>query len=64
MESINSNSHEERKKRVEFAVGLAAIDGGKPTSYTQNLLKQYENGEISVSQFKQAIVEKYAKATN
>ena len=64
MKPINSNSHEESKKRVEFAVGMAAIDGGKPTSYTQNLLKQYENGEISVSQFKQAIVEKYAKATN
>ena len=64
MKTINSNLLEERKKRVQFAVGMAAIDGGKPTSYTQNLLKQYENGEISVSQFKQAIVEKYAKATN
>lgn len=38
MKLVNSNLYEERKKRVEFAVGLAAIDGSKPTAYTQNLL--------------------------
>lgn len=64
MKTIKLNPLEERKKRVRFAVGMAAIDGGKPTLYTQNLLKQYENGEISVNQVKQAIVEKYTKVTN
>ena len=61
MKTINSNLLEERKKRVQFAVGMAAIDGGKPTLYTQNLLKQYENDEISINQVKQAIVGKYTK---
>ena len=61
MKTINSNQLEERKKRVQFAVGMAAIDGGKPTLYTQNLLKQYENDEISINQVKQAIVGKYTK---
>lgn len=61
MKPVNSNLYEERKKRVEFAVGLAAIDGSKPTAYTQNLLEQYETGEITASQIKQAIIEKYTK---
>lgn len=61
MRPINLNPYEERKKRVQFAVGMVAIDRGKPTSYTQNLLEQYENGQITASQVKQAIVEKYAK---
>ena len=46
---------------MEFAVGLAAIDSGKTTVYMENLLEQYENGEITVSQVKQAIIETYAK---
>ncbi|ALS78629.1 hypothetical protein AUO94_08125 [Planococcus kocurii] len=61
MKPVNSNPHEERKKRVQFAVGLAAIDGGKPTTYTQNLLEQYETGEVTANQVKQAIIEKYTK---
>ena len=61
--SMNLNSRPERQKRVRFAVGMAAIDGGKPTAYTQNLLKQYENGELSESQFKKAIVDKYTKVS-
>lgn len=57
------NSNPERQKRVRFAVGMAAIDGGKPTAFTQNLLKQYENGEVSESQLKKAIVDKYTKVS-
>ncbi|WP_394122003.1 antitoxin VbhA family protein [Planococcus donghaensis] len=61
MKTVNSNPYEDRKTRVGFAVGLAAIDGGKPTVYTENLLEQYETGEITASQVKQAIIEKYTK---
>ena len=38
MKSLNSNPYEDRKKRIGFAVGLATIDGKKPTAHTQNLL--------------------------
>ena len=51
----------ERQKQVEFAVGIAAIDGGKPSAFTRNLLNQYEQGQVSSSQLKQAIVEKYIR---
>ncbi|RUS49612.1 hypothetical protein QI30_19450 [Kurthia sp. 3B1D] len=61
---MKANSRLERQQQVRFAVGMAALDGGKPTSFTQNLLNQYENGEVSSSQLKQAILQKYAKATN
>lgn len=27
----------ERKNQIKFAVGMAALDGGKPTAFTQNL---------------------------
>lgn len=60
---MNSYSNLERQKRVRFAVGMAAIDGGKPTAFTQNLLKQYENGEVSESQLKKAILDKYTKVS-
>lgn len=50
------------KKQIEFAVGMAAIDGGKPSPFTQKLLNRYENGEITSAQFKQAIIEQYTKA--
>lgn len=53
------NSNSERQKRVRFAVGMAAIDGEKPTAFTQNLLKQYENGKVSESKLKKAILDKY-----
>ncbi|MBG9453786.1 hypothetical protein ABE61_06735 [Lysinibacillus sphaericus] len=60
---MKDNSRLERKKQVQFAVGVAALDGGKPSVFTQNLLNQYENGQISSSQLKQAIVEKYTRAS-
>lgn len=60
---MNENSREERQKQVEFAVGMAAIDGGKPSVFTKNLLKQYENGQVSSAQLKQAIVEEYTRAS-
>lgn len=60
---MNENSQQERQKQIEFAVGMAAIDGGKPSAFTKNLLNQYENGQVSSSQLKQAIVEKYTRAS-
>ncbi|MFD1928908.1 antitoxin VbhA family protein [Sporosarcina siberiensis] len=60
---MNENSQEERQKQIEFAVGMAAIDGGKPSAFTKNLLNQYENGQVSSSELKQAIVEKYTRAS-
>lgn len=60
---MNENSREERQKQVEFAIGRAAIDGGKPSVFTKNLSTQYENGQVSSSQMKQAIVEKYTRAS-
>ena len=60
---MNENISIERQKQVEFAVGMAAIDGGKPSAFTQNLLNQYEQGLVSSSQLKQAIVEKYIRTS-
>lgn len=61
---MNTNSRLERQKQIQFAVGMAALDGGKPTAFTQNLLNQYETGQLTSSQLKQAILQKYAKASN
>lgn len=61
---MKGKSRSERQKQIQFAVSIAALDGGKPTTFTQNLLNQYENGEVSSNQLKQAILQKYAKATN
>ena len=58
------NSRLERQKQIQFAVGMAALDGGKPTDFTQNLLNQYENGQITSAQLKQAILKKYVKVSN
>ncbi len=60
---MNLDSRPERQKRVRFAVGMAAIDGGKPTAFTQKLLEQYENGELTESQFKKAIFDRYTKVS-
>lgn len=60
---MKTNSRLARQKRVQFAVGMAAIDGGKPTEFTRNLLKQYENGEVSASDLKKAVVSKYTRAS-
>lgn len=53
----------DRKKKVQFAVRMAAIDGGKPSAFTKKLLEQYENGQLTSSQLKQAIVKKYTRAS-
>jgi len=50
-----------RKSEIEFAVGMAAIDGGKPSVFTQALLKRYEEGLITSRELKEAIIKKYAK---
>ncbi|MFN3188834.1 MAG: antitoxin VbhA family protein, partial [Candidatus Paceibacteria bacterium] len=44
---MDQNSYIERQKQVKFAVGMAAIDGGKPSPFTQKLLERYEDGEIT-----------------
>lgn len=61
---MNTNSRLERQKQIQFAVGMAALDGGKPTAFTKNLLNQYETGQVTSGQLKQAILQKYAKASN
>lgn len=58
------NSRLERQKQIQFALGMAALDGGKPTAFTQNLLSQYENGLVSARELKQAIIQKYARTSN
>lgn len=62
VKKMDQNSYIERQKQVKFAVGMAAIDGGKPSPFKQKLLERYEDGEITSAQFKQAIMEKYTKA--
>jgi len=54
----------ERQKRMRFAIGMAAIDGGKPTAFTRELLKQYENGHLTSQQVKQRILQEYTRVTN
>lgn len=54
-------------KQIQFAVGMAAFDGEKLTTFTQMLLNPYENGRITSGQLKQAmqaILQKYVKASN
>ena len=36
-----------RQNEIDFAVEMAAIDGGKPSVFTQALLKKYEEGLIT-----------------
>lgn len=52
---------ENREKQVRIAVGLAAIDGGKPSDFTEKLLRDYERGHISSSELKDKVIKKYAK---
>ena len=61
---MKSTSRLERQKQIQFAIGMAAIDGGKPTAFTQNLLNQYENGQLSARELKQAILQKYVRTSN
>lgn len=51
-----------RRKQINFAVGMASIDGGHPSTFTKELLSLYEDGTISSKEFKKAIEEKYIKA--
>lgn len=50
-----------REKRVEFAIGMAAIDGGKPSDFTQSLLNDFTDGRITADQLRQKVLEKYTK---
>jgi len=58
---MKDNSRLKRQKQINFAVGMASIDGGHPSSFTKRLLTQYENGSISSKELKKAIVKKYTK---
>lgn len=59
---MKNNLQSERQKKVKFAVGMASIDGGKPSVFTKKLLSQYEKGQISSNQLKESIVKNYTKA--
>ena len=61
---MKTNSRLERQKQVQFAFGMAALDGANPTAFTQNLLNQYESGQVTASQLKQAIIQNFVKASN
>lgn len=61
---MKGNSRLERQKQIQFAVGMAALNGGKPSLFTQNLLNQYENGQVISGQLKQAVLQKYVKSSN
>ena len=58
---MDQDSYIERQNQVKFAVGMAAIDGEKPSPFTQQLLNRYENGEITSAQFKQIILKQFIK---
>lgn len=60
---MKENSRLERQKQVNFAVGMAAIDGGKPSNFTRNFLHLYESGQISSSELKKVIINKYTKVS-
>lgn len=50
-----------RKKRIDFAVGMASIDGGRPSAFTKEMLDKYEKGLITSREVKQGIINKYIK---
>lgn len=58
---MQQTSRFERKKQIQFAVAMATLNGGQPTVCTQKLLNQYEHSDITSSQLKRAIVEKYTQ---
>lgn len=58
---MQATSRLKRQNDINFAVGMAAIDGGKPSVFTQELLKKYENGAMSSKELKEAIIKKYTK---
>lgn len=58
---MKENTRIERKNQIDFAVGMASIDGGKPSVFTEKLLNQYELRQLSADQLKQAIVKEYTR---
>lgn len=52
-------SHLKRQDNIKFAVGMASLDGGKPSAFTEGLLKKYENGSISSKELKENIIKEY-----
>lgn len=58
---MRDDSRTGRQKKIDFAVGIAAIDGGRPSPFTKELLTRYENGLLSSTELKKAIEENYSK---
>lgn len=58
---MKDNIRLKRQKEIEFALGLASIDGGQASSYTEQLLKQYKEGMLSAREVREAIVKEYTK---
>ncbi|HLR75544.1 MAG TPA: hypothetical protein VK077_09735 [Virgibacillus sp.] len=58
---MKANSRLQRQKQINFAVGMASIDGGRPSSFTKKLLNEYENGSITSHELKKAIINKYTR---
>lgn len=58
---MEENIRLKRQKEIEFAVGLASIDGGQASLYTEQLLNQYKQGVLSAREVREAIVKEYTK---
>ncbi len=56
---MKENPRLERQKHANLAVGMATIDGGKPSTFTKKPLNQYERGQVSTNKLKKDIVKKY-----
>ena len=50
-----------RKKQVNFAVGMASLDGRRPSAFTKKLLDEYEEGLITSRELKRKIINKYTR---
>ena len=47
-----------RQKRVDSALGIAMVEGRRPSQMARDITKQYVNGEISAEQMKQTYLKK------
>jgi putative transcriptional regulator len=53
---------EERAANVKLAIAIATLDAPQPSEYSQNLLKQYVDGNISEKEMLQKTIDKYKEA--
>lgn len=47
-----------RQKQVNSALGIAMVEGRRPSQIARDITKQYVNGEISAEQMKQIYLKK------